>query len=151
MAKAKVILAVGSRKKKINQPEEHRQRLRERMAQPEFKQNTRPGENNGNPEGHNQFTHGHKQITQAVKVYLNDKLPPKLMHLATNLGLPETCTFADVIGLKQLVLAAEGSLGSTQFVQDNAEDKLKGPNGGGNAPKLAIEFVSPDDDEDKKD
>lgn len=117
-------------------------------ADKRFTDNTRPGVNNGNPKGYNQYTHpqGNKNISAAMKVYVNDKLPACFADKVRAVGLdPDKATFADVIAMKQLLLAVEGSLASTQYVQDNDEDKMKGPNGPVAPKVMEISFVDHED------
>jgi hypothetical protein len=69
-------------------------------------------------------TKGAKRITEALRAYITDPAPP---HLCREAGLEEGATYAEVIAVRQLIIAAGGSLASTQYSQDVSEGKMSGP------------------------
>lgn len=139
----KLVVKLGTRKKKHNVSQAHREKLRERMAQPKFKANREEGVKL-NPEGHNQHTHpkGAKLLTDAaVELFLDDLAPDEICHAA---GIASGSTWAACIARQYALRASLGSLEHGQFLQDCTEKKMRGPNGGSTPAVLnKIQFVTP--------
>lgn len=120
----KTKLQVGRRitPKNINQG--FREKMREKLkTDPRFLKNAEPGHPPTNAKGENQYTkaHGAKLISEASKIYLQDKAPEKYCRAV---GLAVGATWADVIAIKQLLLAAEGQMCSLDFMHDVTEGSL---------------------------
>lgn len=143
MATKKVVIDLRRKKKKHPMKESARAVLRARMQTPAFANNRKPGHENGNPEGHNQYTHPRaaKRITEAIRVRMEQRAPDEV---ALAVGLEPGATWADCIGEGVLFDAARGILDHVQYAQDASEDKMSGPGGknaGGLPPAPRIEFV----------
>lgn len=159
MGKKKTITVkvVGGRKRrpvpKSEKEAKARAANRERIKNdPRFTNNQRPGVNNGNPEGHNQYTHPRRarRISEALITQIEEMAPDNICVLA---NLPVGSSWADVIARAQLDAAACRSLQSAQYVQDVTEGKMGGPGQSSSSapapPPLQIHFRYPGEPEPK--
>ncbi len=123
MAKTKVKLEAGKRKRtRKDKPEVVAARIERLKTDPKFIANRQPGMESPNPSGANQHTapYGAKLISEAAKVYLQDRAP---LEMTARLGLEPSATFADVIARNQMILAAVGGVSAVEFVHTVTEGK----------------------------
>ena len=118
-------------------------RNRERLlADDRFVKGAPPEGGAWNKSGNNQHTSpkGHDLISKARKAYINDVAPDSVCE---QVHLSPGATWADVIAMQQIIVAAGGSLAHTQAVEEGTEGKMNGP--GGALPVLfnPIAFVEP--------